>query len=111
MPFPQEVQHDELDNEHLDMPNDDDENKADTTSVVGSHPGDGNGLNETYQHIRHYKDENGAPCKLVDLNLKVLHRLQLLMHSKYYPSHWDQQPPLEAKRELMVLELYSESIL
>ena len=43
MPFPQEVQHDELDNEHLDMPNDDDENKADTTSVVGSHPGDGNG--------------------------------------------------------------------
>ena len=96
------------------MPNDDDENKADTTSVVGSHPGDGNGLNETYQHIRHYKDENGSgvPCKLVDLNLKVRRaRMQLLMHSKYYPSHWDQQPPLEAKRELMVLELYLVSIL
>ena len=76
MPFPQEVQHDELDNERLDMPNDDDENKADTTSVVGSHPVDGNGLNETYQHIRHYKDENGngVPYKLVDLNLKA-HRL------------------------------------
>lgn len=111
MPFPQEVQHDELDNEHLDMPNDDDENKADTTSEVGNHPGDGQ-LNETCQHIRHYKGENGVPCKLVDLNLKVHRaRLQLLMHSKYYLIHWDQQPPLEAKRELMVLELYSVSIL
>ena len=91
------------------MLNDDDENKADTTSVVGSHPVDGNGLNETYQHIRHYKDENGngVPYKLVDLNLKAHRLLHLQLLKLKCLSHWD-QPLLEAKRELMVLELYLE---
>ena len=88
MPFPQEVQHDELDNEHLDMPNDDDENKAGTTSEVGSHPGDHGRLNETFQHIRHYKGENVVPCKFVDLNLKVVHhRLHLHLQLLNYLNH------------------------